>query len=299
MRKGKWIFLQNCHLCVSWMPVLVRICEDLSQNFQDVHEHFRLWLSSEPSPLFPSSILQNGIKITVEPAQGLRSNLKSSYLSMDPDFFEVNNNSSTLKKLAFALCFFHATIRERKKYGSLGWNNSYVFSIPDLTISMNQLRIFLNESKSDIPYEALHYLTAECNYGGRVTDDKDRRLLANILDDFYRDDIMSDSFTFSPSGIYYAPKEGSLDTYLSYIENLPLNDPPEIFGLHDNANITCALHEANSLLSSLLSLRPKRLSNDSRSWADQVEDIALDVEARLPPLFDMEIVSNIQFRPSS
>ena len=291
MRKGKWVFLQNCHLCVSWMSVLVRICEDLNNEKQDINKHFRLWLSSEPSPSFPASILQNGIKITIEPAQGIRANLQGSYLSIDPDFVELNGNSSTLKKMVFALCFFHAMIRERKKFGALGWNNSYVFSIPDLKISMNQLRLFLNDSGESIPFEALHYLTAECNYGGRVTDDKDRRLLANILDDFYQQDLLNDSFVFSPSGVYYAPQEGSLATYLSYIENLPLHDPPEVFGLHDNANITCALNETSLLLSSLAALQPKIVSTDSKSWADQIEEISSDIESRLPPLFDMERVS--------
>jgi len=42
------------------------------------------------------------------------------------------------------------------------------------------LRIFLEEN-NDVPYEALNYIFAEANYGGRVTDPNDRRLIKTLL----------------------------------------------------------------------------------------------------------------------
>jgi len=39
------------------------------------------------------------------------------------------------------------------------------------------------------------------------------------------------------TGVYYAPEADDIKSYRQYLEQLPYNDDPEIFGMHDNANI--------------------------------------------------------------
>ncbi|CAM9362495.1 unnamed protein product [Pylaiella littoralis] len=285
---GTWVCLQNCHLCISWMPTLERLCQELTPD--RVHESFRLWLTSEPSPHFPSFILQNGVKMTNEPPKGMRANLLGSFYNIEHDWFDTCLRSNEFKKMLFGLTFFHATVRERRKFGPLGWNIQYVFSGPDLRISMDQLRIFLDNLRPEdpVPYAALAYLAGECNYGGRVTDDKDRRCLVNILTDFYCAEIQDDNYRFSPSGTYFAPAVGSKDEFVEYIKALPYNEGPEVFGLHANANISCALSETNSLLDTALSLQPRSAGGGGKSWDVTLGELAEDILLRMPSLFDVE-----------
>ena len=84
------------------------------------------------------------------------------------------------------------------------------------------MSIFIDEYPNKVPLDALNYLTGECNYGGRVTDDKDRTLMEVILKTFYcSETFMDDDYKFSPSGIYYAPPLTDYEGYLDYIKKLP------------------------------------------------------------------------------
>lgn len=89
-----------------------------------------------PFKKFPQSLLQKGIKITYEQPKGIKNSLLRSYNMYDQNIFETCRQPGAWKKLLFGLSFFHAIVLERRKFGPLGWNIPYAFSVHDLSISV-------------------------------------------------------------------------------------------------------------------------------------------------------------------
>ncbi len=61
-----------------------------------------------------------------------------------------------------------------------------------------------------IPWKSLIYSIAEANYGGRVTDPMDRRLIKVILKKFFGEQVFEVGYKYSDSGIYCCPPESDL-----------------------------------------------------------------------------------------
>ncbi|KAK1331689.1 hypothetical protein QTO34_009662 [Cnephaeus nilssonii] len=160
------------------------------------------------------------------------------------DTLETCSRDAEFKSILFALCYFHAVVAERRKFGPQGWNRSYPFNTGDLTISVHVLYNFLEANakvqarpaagrasactprgvrecelnhgatpRTSVPYDDLRYLFGEIMYGGHITDDWDRRLCRTYLEEFIKPEMLEGELTLAPG----FPLPGNMD-YNGYHE---------------------------------------------------------------------------------
>ncbi|XP_066120408.1 dynein axonemal heavy chain 9 [Saccopteryx bilineata] len=255
-KNGHWVILQNIHLVAKWLSTLERRLEEHGEHS---HPAFRVFLSAEPAPspeghLIPQGILENSIKVTSEPPTGMHANLHKALDHFTQDTLEMCSRETEFKGILFSLCYFHAVVAERRKFGPQGWNRSYPFNTGDLTISVNVLYNFL-EANAKVPYDDLRYLFGEIMYGGHITDDWDRRLCRTYLEEFIKPEMFEGELSLAPGFPY--PGNMDYNGYHQYIDAALPPESPYLYGLHPNAEIGFLTQTSEKLFRTLLELQPR------------------------------------------
>uniref|UniRef100_A0A803Y768 AAA+ ATPase domain-containing protein n=1 Tax=Meleagris gallopavo TaxID=9103 RepID=A0A803Y768_MELGA len=283
--EGHWVILQNIHLVAKWLRSLEK---KLEQHSEGSHRDFRVFISAEPAPcpeshIIPQGILENSIKITNEPPTGMHANLHKALDNFNQDTLEMCTRENEFKSILFALCYFHAVVAERRKFGPQGWNRSYPFNTGDLTISVNVLYNYL-EASSKVPYDDLRYLFGEIMYGGHITDDWDRRLCKTYLEEFIKPEMLEGEFFLAPG----FPLPGNMDYngYHQYIDDTLPPESPYLYGLHPNAEIGFLTQSSEKLFRVVLEMQPRDSSMGEGGVGTREETVKALLDEMLEKLTD-------------
>ncbi|CAL8089314.1 unnamed protein product [Calicophoron daubneyi] len=288
-KEGHWVVLQNIHLVARWLSTLEKRLEQYSES---AHPNYRVFISAEPAGdpsahIIPQGILENAIKITNEPPTGMFANLHKALDNFSQETLERCTKEAEFKPIMFALCYFHAVVTERGKFGAQGWNRTYPFNVGDLSICLDVLYNYL-EANSKVPWEDLRYLFGEIMYGGHITDDWDRRLCRTFLQEYLQPDLIDGDLYLAPG--FLVPPNSDYVGYHDYIDkNLP-PESPHLYGLHPNAEIEFLTKAAERIFRVVLELQPRDTGGETGESASREETLMAlleDLLERLPDGFGM------------
>lgn len=301
MQTGRWLLLQNCHLGLAFMEELVDILDKAKEDLEKVsdqekndesvttiHENFRVWLTTEPCDDFSIALLHKSIKVTNEPPQGMMAGLRKTFSTVTQEQLDhIDRPLGEWRPLMYVICFLHSVVQERRKFGPLGWNIPYEFNDADRDASISFLRKYLYDldPKKSVDWKTIRYIITEVHYGGRVTDDYDRRLLKTYGNRWLCSAAHTPNQQFEFANGYAIPGAKTIEGLMDYINNLPLDDSPTIFGLHPNAEVAFRRREATSMLSSILAIQPKDTGGDGESREVVVDRMCQTYLQRLKPDF--------------
>ena len=85
---------------------------------------------------------------------------------------------------------------ERRKFGALGWCIPYEFNTSDLGACATFLEKHLYSQQ--ISWPTLQYIVSEVQYGGKITDDLDRRLFSTYAESWLTPSTLAPNFNFNP-----------------------------------------------------------------------------------------------------
>ena len=291
MVSGEWAILQNCHLGLGYLFEL----EQKLVKVEEIHEEFRVFITCEPHKKFPIGLLQMSIKITNEAPVGVKAGVKRSYHWVSQDMLDAISRPEW-RHILYVMCFMHSIVQERRKFGSIGWAIPYEYNQGDLTACTNFLQNHMGQMEAKaarggalpLQWVCIKYMVAEVQYGGRITDDLDRVLMATYADAYLAPTVMDPAYKFF-EGYPIPGGQGSveLDFWRAEIEKLPDTDSPELFGMHVNADITFRNKQTNELIGTIIDTQPKAGGGGGgMSREEVVVQTADDMLSKLPNDFD-------------
>ncbi|CAJ0594203.1 unnamed protein product [Cylicocyclus nassatus] len=260
--EGEWLCLNNVHLMLSIVPTIQK--ELAAAN---LHENFRLWMTTEEESKFPAVMLQSSLKVTFEPPPGLRNNLLRTYSQID----DARRSALTLQAI-FVLAWLHALLQERRTFIPQAWTKFYEFSNADVRVARVFVETFIKDSKAD--WEFIRGLLMYVIYGGRIENMFDSQVLDSYLMTFFTGEKVTGRSGQSLAKDVELPVLDNIRDYQKFITTaVPAEDDPILFGLPVNIKFSWELTEAENTIARIRSAVTTGAGHDRNSWAESCTPI--------------------------
>ena len=292
VQAGNWVILQNCHMVPKWLPKLEFMCEGLDEDTASTD--FRLWITTKYSEDFPIPILQNCIKVTLEEPNHIKNSLLQSFPPSKYRAHHYEGLSDKMKKVSVSISFFHSLINERTRFGSVGWNQTYVFPSRDKTLSLEYLMNYFTSNDSS-SLKSISSFLCNCIVGSGIEDIVDSLTLNTILQRFCGSAVVNeDGFSVDAEGKYMVSTYESYDALLEYLGSLPQYATPSMLAVDEPIYNQRNCQESCRLLAKLELTQNLKVKQEIKFTFGDIKEKIDNILARLPGKLFPSIYSRIK-----
>lgn len=230
--------------------------------------------------------MQTCVKVANEAPADVQSNLIRAWDNFSNETIDACSKPNEMKACLFSLCWFHAVVCGRRRFGQQGWSRKYSFNTGDLIICSNVLRSYL-DANPVVPWDDLRYIFGEIMYGGHITDPWDRRTCNTYLK-LYQDPKLFDGMELAPGFKCPSPNNMSYDGYIEYAETSMPQESPPLFGLHPNAEIGYLTSSTDKLFFNIIIMSGEGgAGGDDSTGGDIVKTTMDSLRQRIPEQFEI------------
>ena len=280
-RNGQWAIIKNVHLDISFLQQLEKLVPSLQMS-----DNFKLILTTEATPSFPTVLLQNSTKIAYEAPPGLINQMSRTLTMWSEDWF--GKLSSAVKRSLISLSYLHGVLQERRAFIPVGWSQFFEFTQADLNAATQII-----ESRNDAT-DVVRGLLQTTVYGSRMDSEFDRRIL-NLF--------VNSNFPCEKFQLFDLPGDLSLKSVSKLLnqrgKDESADNGPTLLGLCSSADATVARSTTQATIH-YLSLLTSASQSESESGSQVNSQIFQLVKSLMSQFKDVvdDVQINLQNHPA-
>jgi hypothetical protein len=229
--QGIWLVLENGHLDFPYLAGLPRAMEDI--HYSD--EHFRLFVTAESLPNFPTNLLEVSVRQYAEPAIGLKAKVIASLSWVEQDTIDSSSTSDWIL-LLYSMSFLHSWMLARKEFVQCAWCGEPEFHRNDLLMSFHFMKAIIeaNEHKSrgisrvEVPWRTVRQVFAEVILGSALNQ-LDQAVLETQVERYMSSRIYNSDFHYGLD--FPGPFGKDFQSTIRHLDTHTFNESAEVFGL--------------------------------------------------------------------
>lgn len=243
-----------------------------------VSGRFKLWVAMRKDESLDPSVLYDYNKIVVQSLQGLRQSTQQIVQQTPTEQEQACPTlGDTYRRIFFAITLFHSVINGRRRFRKYGWNQEYDFSFFDNQlanfVTISQLRELEGDAaKVGARMTLIKYMISELVYGGKISNQHDQVVLEELLSTFINKRLLAKhgAVNFAEAvdrgdgslASYVLPKQATgREQLMQHIRTYPEVDRPEMYGLHQNANLSTLEHQGLETLKAVFKFQFEKRRN--------------------------------------